>query len=49
LEPPGDLRVTTDYRDVLAEIVAHRLNGAHVLPSVFPNFTPSRFPGIVRA
>jgi uncharacterized protein (DUF1501 family) len=48
LEPPGDLRVTTDYRDVLAEVVANRLNGASVLPSVFPNFTPSRFPGIVR-
>jgi uncharacterized protein (DUF1501 family) len=49
LEPPGDLRVTTDYRGVLAEVVANRLKGGQLLPSVFPNFTPSRFPGIVRA
>jgi uncharacterized protein (DUF1501 family) len=26
LEPPGDLRSTTDYRDVLAEVLAKRLN-----------------------
>lgn len=46
LEPPGDLRVTTDYRDVLAEIVAHRLGNTH-LSSVFPNHTP-RFQGVVK-
>ncbi len=30
LEPPGDLRVITDYRDVLSEIVARRLQNAAV-------------------
>ena len=39
LEPPGDLRVTTDYRDVLSEIVARRLHNAHV-NEVFPGHTP---------
>lgn len=47
LEPPGDLRVTTDYRDVLAEIVARRLGNKH-LSSVFPNHTP-HFPGVVKS
>jgi uncharacterized protein (DUF1501 family) len=43
----GDLAVTTDFRDVLAEVVSHRLaNGAN-LPSVFPGHTP-RFLGVVR-
>lgn len=40
----GDLRVTIDYRDVLAEILTRRL-GATDLSSVFPNHTPL-FPGI---
>lgn len=35
LEEPGDLRVTTDYRDVLAEIVRDRL-GNPELARVFP-------------
>ncbi len=39
LEPPGDLRVTTDYRDVLAEIVQKRLRNPH-LADVFPDYTP---------
>jgi uncharacterized protein (DUF1501 family) len=39
LEGPGDLRVTTDYRDALADILLHRLRNAH-LDSVFPNFEP---------
>ncbi len=47
LEPPGDLRVTTDCRDVLSEIVAHRLGNKH-LSSVFLNHTP-RFQGVVKA
>ena len=34
-EGPGDLRVTTDYRNVLAEIVAGRLGNPHV-EAVFP-------------
>jgi len=44
LEGPGDLRVTTDYRDVLAEVLAKRLHNAR-LDSVFPHYTP-RFPGV---
>jgi uncharacterized protein (DUF1501 family) len=42
----GDLQVTTDYRDVLAEVVAKRLKNEK-LPEVFPNFTP-RFRNIVK-
>ncbi len=39
LEPPGDLRVTTDYRSVLSEVLAHSF-GAN--PSgVFTNFAAS--------
>ena len=34
-EGPGDLRVTTDYRNVLAEIVAERLGNPHIA-AVFP-------------
>ena len=45
LDPVGDLRVTTDYRDVLAEILDHRLKN-HDLTEVFPNYT-SHFQGIV--
>lgn len=44
LEDPGDLKVTTDYRDVLAEIVARRLRNPH-LSEVFPGYTPA-FHGI---
>lgn len=51
LEGPGDLRVTTDYRDVLAEILARRVNPAYRRPgslaAVFPNYQPS-FPGLVK-
>jgi uncharacterized protein (DUF1501 family) len=36
---PGDLAVTTDYRDVLGEIVARRLNNPR-LAEVFPGYTP---------
>jgi uncharacterized protein (DUF1501 family) len=47
LEPPGDLRVTTDYRAVLAEVVAKRLgNGAH-LDRIFPGASV-RPVGVVR-
>lgn len=41
----GDLAVTTDYRDVLGEILAKRL-GATDLGYVFPNHSVT-FPGIV--
>ncbi len=37
LDPQGSLRVTTDYRQVLAEIVARRLQNP-AIDRVFPNF-----------
>ena len=37
---PGDLAVTTDYRDILAEIVQRRLNNPH-LDQVFPHYQPA--------
>jgi uncharacterized protein (DUF1501 family) len=43
---PGDLAVTTDYRDVLAEVCRKRLNNPAV-DQVFPGFTPGR-QGFVR-
>jgi uncharacterized protein (DUF1501 family) len=43
---PGDLAVTIDYRDVLAEICLHRLNNA-ALEAVFPDYAPV-MRGIVR-
>lgn len=43
---PGDLAVTTDYRDVLAEICAHRLNNP-ALAEIFPGYTP-RWHGVCR-
>ena len=39
LDGPGDLRVTTDYRDILAEIVQKRCRNPH-MEKVFPDFTP---------
>lgn len=36
----GDLAITTDYRDVLAEVVGQRL-GNPALGQVFPNFAPT--------
>ncbi len=39
LEPPGDLRVTTDYRDVLAEVLTKRVKHAS-LGQVFPGYVP---------
>ncbi|MCC7361651.1 MAG: DUF1501 domain-containing protein [Anaerolineales bacterium] len=44
---PGDLAVTTDYRDVLAEVIAARLNNA-ALAEVFPGYAP-RPVGVVAA
>jgi uncharacterized protein (DUF1501 family) len=43
---PGDLAVTTDYRDVLAEVCRLRL-GNSATEAVFPDFTPVER-GIVR-
>ena len=37
----GDLPVTTDYRQVLAELVARRLGGADRLGRVFPGYNPT--------
>lgn len=47
LEDGGDLRVTTDYRDILAEVVVRRLKNPK-LAEVFPGYTP-HFRNIVRA
>jgi uncharacterized protein (DUF1501 family) len=43
---PGDLAVTTDFRDVLGELVLKRLTNPE-LAAVFPNYTP-KFRGIFR-
>lgn len=43
---PGDLRITTDFRDVLGEVIAKRLgNGA--LAGVFPDYGAFHFRGVV--
>ena len=42
---PGDLAITTDYRTVLAEVVAKRLNNL-ALDQVFPDFQVPEFLGI---
>ena len=47
LEDRQDLRVTVDYRDILAEIVANRLENAANLSAVFPGWTPT-FRGVTR-
>ncbi len=36
---PGDLAVTTDYRDVLSEIIARRLNNPSI-HEIFPGYEP---------
>ena len=41
-----DLQVTTDHRDILAEVVAKRL-GSSNLPFVFPEYTPT-FRGVTK-
>ncbi len=46
LEGPGDLRVTTDYRDILGEIVSNRLRNDRAA-EVFPGHT-LREHGLVR-
>ena len=45
LEGPGDLRVTTDYRNVLAEIVQKRM-GNDRTADIFPGHSAA-FPGLV--
>jgi uncharacterized protein (DUF1501 family) len=39
LAAPGDLALTTDYRDVLGELLSKRLGNAHI-EQVFPGYTP---------
>ena len=46
LEDKQDLRVTIDYRDVLAEIVQNRLENTN-LDVIFPGYTPT-FRGVTR-
>ena len=43
---PGDLAVTTDYRDVLSEVIAKRLNNS-ALDMIFPGYKPG-LRGILR-
>ena len=43
---PGDLAVTTDYRDILGELVRQRLGNAR-LDRVFPGYVPT-FQGLTR-
>ncbi|MEW5941927.1 MAG: DUF1501 domain-containing protein [Chloroflexota bacterium] len=43
---PGDLAVTTDYRDVLSEILVKRLNNP-ALEEIFPGYQPI-LPGILK-
>ena len=45
-----DVAVTTDFRDLFAEVLARHL-GAQDLAAIFPGFTPdpTRFPGAIRA
>jgi uncharacterized protein (DUF1501 family) len=47
LEDGQDLRVTMDFRDILAEIVSERLANPGNLGTVFPGWTPA-FRGITR-
>ena len=47
LDGPGDLKVTTDYRSVLGEILKKRLSGVD-LATVFPGFDYSEL-GLIRA
>jgi uncharacterized protein (DUF1501 family) len=44
---PGDLAVTTDFRDVLGEVVQKRLANSN-LAAVFPNYNTFKVRGIVR-
>ena len=43
-----DLNVTTDFRDVLGELVTHHLGNQQV-SRVFPGFDQPRFRGFVKA
>jgi uncharacterized protein (DUF1501 family) len=45
LAAPGDLAATTDFRDVLSEVVQKRLGNSH-LEEVFPGYKDPKMPGI---
>ncbi|MDZ4719345.1 MAG: DUF1501 domain-containing protein [Roseiflexaceae bacterium] len=45
---PGDLAVTTDFRDVLGEILLKR-RGAAALTEIFPGYNPANQLGLVKA
>lgn len=47
LDGPGDLKVTTDYRNVLGEVIAHRLKNPHI-DAIFPGLSAAPM-GIVHA
>jgi hypothetical protein len=44
---PGDLEITTDFRDVLGEIVQKRLGNSN-LAMVFPKYNTFKFRGLAR-
>lgn len=44
---PGDLAITTDFRDVLGEIVQKRLLNTN-LSAVFPGYATFKFPGLAQ-
>jgi hypothetical protein len=37
---PGDLAVTSDYRDILSEVLVKRLNNP-ATDEIFPNYEPN--------
>jgi uncharacterized protein (DUF1501 family) len=43
-----DLAVTTDFRDLVGEIVKRHLGAADLAP-IFPGYTPTSFPGVIRS
>jgi uncharacterized protein (DUF1501 family) len=45
LDGPGDLYVTTDFRDVLGEILTKRL-GNNRLDDIFPGYVPTQTLGL---
>lgn len=44
---PGDLEITTDFRDVLGEIAQKRLGNPN-LAAIFPNYSTFNFRGVVK-
>lgn len=48
LTGPGDLQITTDFRDVLGEIVQKRLANPDHLSDIFPEYNDWKMRGIVR-